>query len=230
MMRDTIRRINVLPLLTLLLIISSSSPGQLPSIPLPAPASQDTVLSIDEVISARRSVRSFSESGISLEELSGLLFAAQGVTSTSGFRTAPSAGATYPLFIYVAVLDVDSLQPGIYLYVPGENSLSPVAEGNRLPELGEAAHGQPWVSSVPAVIAITADFSRTTSVYGERGESYVYIEVGHAAQNLYLTCTALGLGTVAVGAFDDQRVVEVLELPDDRTPVYLMPVGEPAVD
>ena len=223
-----VRRLNALPLLTILLIVCGNSSGQLPSIPLPS--SQNTGVSLDEVISARRSVRSFTESGLTLEELSALLFAAQGVTSTSGFRTAPSAGATYPLHIYVAVLHVDSMQPGIYLYIPEENSLMPVAEGNRLPELGEAAHGQPCVSAAPAVIAITADFSRTTSVYGDRGESYVFMEVGHAAQNIYLTCTAMDLGTVAVGAFDDQLVAAVLELPDDRTPVYLMPVGEPAVD
>lgn len=225
---NVIRRLNALQLLTLLLIVCGVSQGQLPSIPLPL--SQDTGVSIDEVISARRSIRSFTESGITLEELSGLLFAAQGVTSPSGFRTAPSAGATYPLFIYVAVLEVDSLQPGIYLYIPEENSLMPVAEGNRLPELGEAAHGQPCVSSAAAVIAITADFSRTTSFYGERGVSYVFIEVGHAAQNIYLTCTAMGLGTVAVGAFDDRSVTEALELPPEQTPVYLMPVGVPDGD
>ena len=104
----------------------------------------------------------------------------------------------------------------------------PLAEGDRLAELEQAALGQSCISSAPAVIVISADFSRTTSVYGERGESYVYIEVGHAAQNIYLTCTAMGLGTVAVGAFHDNRVAEVLELPDDFIPLYLMPVGEPA--
>jgi SagB-type dehydrogenase family enzyme len=140
----------------------------------------------------------------------------------------PSAGALYPLVLYLVAGDVDGLEPGVYRYVTDDHSLEPVTGGDVRPALCEACLGQPWVSSAPASVVICADPSVTTSRYGDRGEMYVLIEVGHCGQNVYLACAASGLGTVAVGAFDEAAVSSVLGLTGGVRPFYVMPVGVPA--
>ncbi len=194
---------------------------------LPEPAS-DSGISIEEAIESRRSIRTFSSESISLTELARLLHSAQGITSDYGFRAAPSAGATFPLSVFVIAENVDSLEAGIYMYEPSNESLTAVSMGNFLDKLSDAALGQTYVKDAPAVIAITAEYSITTSVYGNRGRIYVHMEAGHASQNIYLQCTAMGLGTVAVGAFSNSTVSEILSLTINETPLYLMPVGRPA--
>jgi SagB-type dehydrogenase family enzyme len=173
----------------------------------------------------RRSVRLYENSPLSLEEVSQLLWAAYGITKPPRYKTAPSAGATYPLVVYLVAGDVEGLEPGSYRYVPEEHALEPVKFGDLRKGLFEACLRQPWVLEAPASLVLGAEFERTTSVYGERGVRYVWMEFGHASQNVYLQATALGLGTVAVGAFYDELVKELVGMEEE--PGYVMPVGRP---
>ena len=178
---------------------------------------------LNEVLSRRRSRRDFTSSEPTSEQLSQMLWAAQGITDRKkGFRTAPSAGALYPLDIYVLRERV------LQHYVPDSHSLEQVSQGVDAGELAEAALGQMSLAAAPSVFVITGDFQKTRSKYGDRAERYVYMEAGHVAQNLLLEATALGLGAVPVGAFDDARVKSILKLPAERDPLYLIPVGHPA--
>ncbi|MEN3183389.1 MAG: SagB/ThcOx family dehydrogenase [Atribacterota bacterium] len=194
-------------------------------IPLPPPRLESEV-SVEEALLQRRSHRSFTPSPLSLQEIAQLLWAAQGVTDkASGFRTAPSAGALYPLEVYFVAGQVEDLSPGVYRYLPEEHALCEVLLGDRREELFRAALFQKWVKEAPGVLVFTAIYERTTRKYGERGIRYVHMEVGHAAQNVYLQAEALGLGTVVVGAFEDSGVQKALGLPVNERPLYLMPVG-----
>lgn len=195
-------------------------------IQLPEPE-PDSGMSVMEAISQRRSIRNFSEESITLPELAGILYSAQGITSERGFRSAPSAGATYPLSIMIVAENVDSLEPGIYRFDPEENTLIVVKTGYFLDNLALAALSQPCINSAPVAIAIVANYRNTTSVYGNRGVMYVHMEAGHVSQNIYLQCTALELGTVAIGAFTNGAVAEVLGMDEDETPLYIMPIGRP---
>ena len=182
-------------------------------------------MSIEEAIKERRSVRDFSRDGITLDDVSQLVWAAQGITSKRGFRSAPSAGGLYPLELYVVAGNVDGLSPGVYRYRQTEHELILVASGDQRKQLATAALGQSWVRRAPAVLVITSVYKRTTGKYGQRGRRYAHMEVVHAAQNIYLQATARGLGTVMVGAFDDNEVQRALGLPVDHEPLGLMPVG-----
>ena len=173
----------------------------------------------------RRSVRNYTGEPLTLAEVSQLLWAAQGITSPSGGRTAPSAGALYPLEIYLLAGEVTDLPAGIYHYLPVEHALNPVVGGDQRQVLYEAALSQSAVKDAAAVIVITAVYERTTVKYGERGFQYVYIEVGSAAQNIYLQAFSLDLGTVFIGAFHDDQVKLILQLSGDETPLGIMPVG-----
>ena len=156
-----------------------------------------------------------------------LLWAAQGVTSSAGERTAPSAGALYPLEVYLVAGSVDVLPAGVYRYRPQKHALRVHLAGDRRRELGEAALGQTAVSKAPAVLVVVALYARTARKYGVRAERYVHIEAGHVAQNVYLQAQVLGLGTVIVGAFEDDAVRSALELPQTESPLALLPVGTP---
>ncbi|MEN3202715.1 MAG: SagB/ThcOx family dehydrogenase [Atribacterota bacterium] len=194
-------------------------------IPLPPPRLQSEV-SVEEALFKRRSCRSFTPSPLSLQEAGQLLWAAQGVTDrASGFRTAPSAGALYPLELYLVAGQVEGLSPGVYRYLPEEHALYEVLSGDRREELFRVALFQQWIREAPVVLVLTAIYERTTRKYGERGIRYVHMEAGHAAQNVYLQAEALGLGAVVVGAFEDSGVQRILELPANERPLYLMPVG-----
>jgi SagB-type dehydrogenase family enzyme len=185
-------------------------------------------LSVEEALAARRSVRSYTGDALELEHLSQLLWAAQGVTDTRGYRTSPSAGALYPLEIYAVIGEVVGMTPGVYRYLPGQHQLRRTLDGDQRAELALAALGQSCVRTAPVVLVMTGVYSRASAKYGYRGNQYVHMEVGHAGQNVYLQAVALDLGTVAVGAFQDDEVQSVLRLPDGETPLYLMPVGRPA--
>jgi len=196
-------------------------------IELPLPKLEGN-MSVEEAIASRRSVRSYENVPLTLEQISQILWSAQGITDVNKeFRASPSAGALYPLELYLVVGEdgVKKLEAGVYHYNPKSHTLEMTMRGDLRGPLSDACLGQAWVKEAPACIVITAVYERTTSVYGDRGIRYVHIEVGHVGQNIYLQATALGLGTVAVGAFHDDEVKDVLGLPEDEEPLYVMPIG-----
>ncbi|HWR88603.1 MAG TPA: SagB/ThcOx family dehydrogenase [Acidiferrobacterales bacterium] len=199
-------------------------PERAAAVALPAPR-LDGGAALERALAERRSVREFARGALTLPQVAQLLWAAQGVTQRDGARTAPSAGALYPLELYLVAGAVRELAPGVYRYVPGKHQLEPVAAGDLSRQLCAAALAQECVAAGAAVFVFTAVERRTTRKYGPRGVRYVHIEVGHAAQNLALQATALGLGSVTVGAFDDAAVARLLQLPAGEAPLYLMPVG-----
>ncbi len=181
--------------------------------------------SVEQLMAQRRSTRDYQDTALELAEIGQLLWAAQGITHSRGFRTAPSAGALYPLELYVVANRVDGLARGVYHYDPRRHRLLSTHLDDVQVELCQAAWLQECVQEAPAVVVFTAVYERTMKKYGKRGKRYVHIEVGHAAQNLFLQAESMGLGTVDVGAFSDDAVAEVLQLPDDFEPLLLMPVG-----
>lgn len=195
-------------------------------IALPTPR-YDSATSVEQALLKRRSVREYADAPLTLAELGQLLWAAQGVTDLAGFRTAPSAGALYPMEAYAVVGNVSGLAAGIYRYRPGEHALERTATGNRLAELSKAALGQAAVRDAAVVLVLAAVYERTTKKYGERGVRYVHMEAGHVSQNVYLQAVSLGLGTVTIGAFYDAEVKRVVGLADNEQPLYLMPIGRP---
>jgi len=193
-------------------------------IDLPEPQ-YDSDVSIEQSLLERRSVRDYSGQPLTLEEISQLLWAAQGTTDPQGFRTAPSAGGLYPLELYLVAGDVEDLAAGVYRYQPDGHQLVKTADGDKRAGLAEAALGQEWVEEGAVSIVFTGVYERTTGKYGDRGVRYVHMEAGHAAQNLCLQATALGLGAVTVGAFYDEQVTKLLNLPAEERPLYVIPVG-----
>jgi len=202
----------------------SESTGRERIVSLPLPSKYSEV-SIEEALWKRRSIRRYAEGALSLQEVGQLLWAAQGVTNERGFRTAPSAGALYPLELYIVVGKVEGLSPGIYHYLPQDHALEWVKEGDFRELLARAALDQAWVQQAALDIVFAAIYERTTRRYGFRGVRYVHMEVGHAAENVYLQAVSLELGTVAVGAFHDEQVRQVLGLSEKEVPLYIMPVG-----
>lgn len=177
-------------------------------------------MSLEQCIAKRRSIRRFAAKSLSVEQIGQLLWSAQGITDTkSGLRSAPSAGALYPLETYVV------LPAGIYRYDPARHELKRIVEGDRRLELQKASLDQDAVGSAPAVFVFTAVFERTSVKYRRRADLYVPLEVGHAAQNLLLQATAQGLAGVPVGAFEERRVAEVVRLSKSERALYLVPVG-----
>ncbi len=192
------------------------------TIQLPRPA-RSGVVSLEEAISQRRSVREFAPGSLSERQLSQLLWAAQGITGSDGYRTAPSAGALYPLEMYVA------LPAGCYHHDPARHRLDRISAEDLRPALYHAALEQQAIREAEAVFVITAVYERTAQKYGSsRSPRYVHLEAGHAAQNLLLQAVALGLGAVPMGAFHDAEVQKALSLPRNHEPLYLIPVGKPA--
>ncbi len=200
---------------------------------LPWP-SFDGSVSVEKALSTRRSIRDYVSEPLSLGEVSQILWSAYGITETRyGFKTTPSAGATYPLELYLVVnprsvsYSEGFLEAGSYRYDPYSHSLFLVKRGNFREELYRAALEQEWVRDAAVNIVFTAVFERTTGRYGQRGIRYVWIEVGHAGQNVYLQATAMGLATVAIGAFHDSWVKEIIGAREDEEPLYIMPVARP---
>lgn len=180
------------------------------------------------VLAARRSVRRFSDKELTLAEISGLVWAGQGVTSARGFRTAPSAGALYPLETYLVAGNSAAVPAGIYHYLPQPHQLRQVKSGDHRSALARAGLGQRAISQAPLVVVITGVLERTSAKYGQRGKRYMHMEAGHAAQNILLAAVAAGLGGVPIGAFADEEVSRVLGRDKRETPLYLIPVGHPA--
>ena len=180
-----------------------------------------------DALRERRSVRSFTDRPLSLHEAAQLVWAAQGISSDRGLRTAPSAGALYPLELHLVAGRVEGLSPGIYRYDPKRHALQAESDGDRRAAIAEAALNQEWIVQAPAIVVIAAVERRTTPKYGRRGVRYVHIEAGHAGQNLLLQAVALGLGGTTVGAFDDDELAATLQLPSGERPLLVLPVGQP---
>ncbi|OPY06870.1 MAG: Nitroreductase family protein [Syntrophaceae bacterium PtaB.Bin038] len=195
--------------------------GALRVIPLPEPKQRGSV-SLEEAMAKRVSVRDFRPRALTREEIAQILWAAGGQTRPWGGRTVPSAGALYPLEIDIVTPD------GVFRYRPDRHRLEQRAAGNVISNLAAAAYGQRCVARAPAVVVLSAVYERTRARYGSRAERYVHMEAGHAAQNIHLAAVALGLGSVAVGAFHDDGVHRALGLSREERPLYLIPVGEPA--
>lgn len=187
------------------------------ALPVPDPRSS----ALAALLSRRRSRREFAARPLGLEETGALLWAGQGITSPEGKRTAPSAGALYPLSLTL----VDAC--GVWRFVPGERALAPLAPGDRRARLAAASLGQACVAEAPAIVAITAAPAVLAPRYGTRSERYCALEAGHVAENVLLMATALGLSAVPVAAFDDDAVRDVLGLGPAELPLYLLPVGAP---
>jgi SagB-type dehydrogenase family enzyme len=203
-------------------LISSESPTL---IKLPEPRF-DSSTSVEAALRRRRSVREFGKAGLTLAQISQLLWASQGITDPEGKRTAPSAGALYPLEVFLVAGGQEELPAGVYRYRPQAHDLLHVMQGDKRAELAAAALEQHWLNDAPVTIVIAAVYERTVRKYKQRAERYVQIEVGHAAQNVHLQAVALDLGTVVVGAFDDSEVKRVLSLSSSEQPLCLMPIGK----
>ncbi len=183
-------------------------------------------MTLDEALFQRKSVRTFRDDPLTLEEVSSLLHAAGGKTvdGTSGpTRAYPSAGGLYPLDIYLAAGNVTGLASGVYEYQWRDHSLRKISEGDVRTPLMRSALNQTPIGHAPASIVLAARFERTTSRYGVRGDRYVLMDTGAALQNVQLKATDLGLGSVVIGAFDDAAVQEVLRI--SSSPLVVMPVG-----
>jgi SagB-type dehydrogenase family enzyme len=187
-------------------------------ITLPKP-NQDGPMSLEKAIVNRRSHRDFSSKPLTLEQIGQLVWAAQGQDLHGRYRTAPSAGATYPLELFVVSSE------GLFRYLPAKHSVEKLTDQDIRAALASAAWGQEFIEEAPLTLVFAAQFARTTGRYGQRGIRYVYMEAGHAAQNVHLQAQVLGLGSVAVGAFDDDSVSRVLSLPEDLEPIYMVVVG-----
>jgi SagB-type dehydrogenase family enzyme len=207
-----------------LLASQSAASGGEKRIILPQPAVSSNV-SVEEALLARKSTRSFSKDPLLLSEISQLLWAAQGVTRKDGKRTAPSAGALYPLEVYVVASKVHGLGPGIYHYLPEDHELELVHSGDLKIQLFTAALRQESIQVANTIIVLAAVYSRTAQKYRSRASRYVHMETGHAAQNISLQAVSLGLGCATIGAFDDSSVKRVLKMKTNEAPLYIIPLG-----
>lgn len=212
-------------LLLLTLGAGEQAMGEDAMITLPLP-SKETFTRLESVLSERHSVREFGPGGLSLTQISRLLWAAQGIRPGTDRRTAPSAGALYPLELSLLAGRVEGLSSGLYRYHPHEHGLNPLLAGDLRIALAEAALGQDWISDAPAALVVSGVYRRTRSKYGERAERYVHIEAGHAAQNVLLQAVDLGLGATVVGAFDDRVLQRLLRLSEREQPLLIIPVGQ----
>ena len=198
--------------------------GEIEVVTLPAPQ-KDGAVSVEAALQNRRSVRFFKDLPLSLQSVSQLLWAAQGITDKRGFRTAPSAGALYPLELYLFAGKAEGLEPGIYHYRPADHTLLLVTDGDFRETLCRAALWQDAICQAPTVFLIAGVPERTTGKYGERGIRYIHMEAGHTAQNILLQAVSLDLGGVAIGAFSDHEVSKLLKMDKGRIPLYIVPVG-----
>lgn len=214
----------ILPFCILILLIGGLSMASQETM-ITLPSARESSASLEKAIRNRRSVREYTSAPLALEEVAQLLWAAQGITGKEGGRAAPSAGALYPMEVCVVVGKVEGLAAGLYRYVPDGHRLAKVQDGDFREALMGAALGQDAIGAAPATIVITAEVARCAKKYGERARRYVDMEAGHISQNIYLQAVPLGLGTVAMGAFDDARVGKLLGLRAGEEPLYLMPVG-----
>ncbi|MEE9596163.1 MAG: SagB/ThcOx family dehydrogenase [Acidiferrobacterales bacterium] len=200
-------------------------------IELPVP-SLDGSVSVEDAINKRRSVREFTDQPLSIADLPQCVWSAQGITGSDGKKVAPSAGAVYPVTLYVVVGVIENLSAGLYRYEPNRHTLEAIRAGELRAQLRDAAlKEQPWIGQAASILVIAADISKASSAFqqqppaGERGLRYIYMEVGAIAENVYLQGQTIGVGVVFIGGFDDQMVMDVLKLPSPYTPVGLVCLG-----
>lgn len=195
---------------------------------LPPPAGQGR-MSVPEALKKRRTVRQFSNKELNLAQVSQLLWGTDGISNSRGLRTAPSAGATYPLELYLVVGErgVAGLAPGLYHYRPEFHTLELTRKGDLRTPVARACLHQAWMAAAPAMVVCAAEYRRCTARYGERGIRYTHMEAGHTGENLFLQAEALGLACGIVGAFEDRTLKDVLHLPQQHEPLLVMPVGYP---
>ena len=227
---------------------NSTPGGALINLPSPNFAGQS---SLEESILKRRSRRSYGEKPLTVSQVSQILWAGQGITDQENkFRSAPSAGALYPLDLYLVVgekkvksllrespiksessdesmTEKDYLDSGVYHYLPQNHQLEKILDSDLREEVMKASLHQSFIAEAPVVLVITAEYERTTQKYGERGKIYVHIEAGHVGQNICLQVASLGLGTVTIGAFNEKEIADILNLPATYHPLYVMPIGYP---
>lgn len=183
------------------------------------------IVSVEEALNKRRSTREYAEAGLTLSEAAQLLWSAYGITSSEGFRTAPSAMALYPLEFYLSATLVEGLPPGFYRYVSTSHELKKLGDESKRTELYTASFEQTALAGAPAILIITGVYDRTKEKFGESGPDYVHMDLGHAAQNVHMQAVSLNLGTVVIAAFRRDDVKKALSLPEEETPLYMMPVG-----
>lgn len=186
---------------------------------LPEPVTKGNI-SLEETLMRRKSVRQFQNRKLNPEQVSQLMWSAQGINRKgTQFKTCPSAGATYPLTAYGVT------EEGIFRYIPEGHKLIKIMDGDHREALSRACLGQKCVLEAPLSIIFTAVYENTTGRYGDRGIMYVHMEAGHAAQNIHLQAVALGLGSVPVGAFSDEDVSKIIRCKNQEIPIYIIPVG-----
>ncbi len=186
---------------------------------------------LEDAIKRRRSVREYSSKGMTFKDISKLLYFANGVTKEDSFfgnfRAAPSAGATYPIEIYLVSNGIKNLADGLYWYNVENDSIVLKKEGSFNSQVAESCYGQNFISHAESIFIMTAVWERTLKRYHERGRRYVFMDAGHIAQNIYLEATALGLAPCAVGAFDDGKMNTFLSIDGKKEScVYIMVVGK----
>ncbi len=196
------------------------------AVKLPRPSHEGAV-SVAEALKARRTVRRFAARALALAQVGQLLWAADGVSDPRGLRTAASAGATYPLELYLVVGErgVTGLTAGVYRYLVAEHALGPTVKGDLRAQVARAALNQSWMAEAPVMVVIAGEYRRCTNRYGERGVMYTHMESGHVGQNIFLMAEALGLGAGIVGAFEDRGLSQALQFPQGQVPLLVMPVG-----
>ncbi len=186
-------------------------------------------LSVEEAIYGRQSIRKYSKDPLSLREISQMLWSANGINidgTTGPTRSYPSAGGLYPLDIYLAVFNVKNLGKGLYKYIPEKNKLRITLRGDLKSALYEASYYQNMFGSAAEVIIYAYDYSILKRIYDKRGiERYAHMDIGHSAENVYLQAESLGIGTVAVGAFNDIEIEKILNIKDKEI-LYLLPIGK----
>lgn len=224
------KRLLVVPTLGLvILILFLTSDTMAAEIALPSPSYKGTV-SVEEALKARRTNRSFQPRPLTLKQFSQILWGAYGVTSQkygSFLKTAPSAGALYPLDIYgvVGQRGVETLAPGVYHFRPENHAVELVKQGDLRAEVARQALQQMWMAKAPLMLVITGEYSRSSVKYGPRGVTYTHIEAGHVGQNIFLQAEAIGLKAGIVGAFNNRGVITTMGLPPSHNPLLIMPVG-----
>ncbi len=211
--------------LGIVMVIPSSSLAA-EAIKLPPPATKGG-MPLTETLLIRRTVRHFATRPMDLAQLSQLLWEADGASDPQGHRTSPSAGATYPLDLYLVVGErgVTNLPAGVYHYDVRAHALTPLAQGDFQAPVARACLHQAWMTEAPVLVVITGEYRRCTARYGQRGIRYTHMEAGNVSQNLFLAAESLGLGAGIVGAFEDQALTQALKLPPAHEPLLVMPVG-----
>lgn len=209
-----------------IVIVFPSAGSTAEAVKLPSPATTGG-MPLTEALVARRTVRHFASRPLNLAQVSQLLWEADGISDRRGLRTSPSAGATYPLDLYLVVGErgVTDLTAGVYHYEGAAQALMPVARADFSNAVARACLNQAWMTEAPVMVVITGEYRRCTARYGERGIRYTHMEAGNVSQNVFLAAEAMGLGAGIVGAFEDKALAQVLKLPPAHEPLLVMPVG-----